>query len=56
MVGIIHIYIHFESTLLHNGCTFIVHKLYGLFLIKVENIKPSSNLAYKWFYGLLMEC
>ncbi len=36
-----YIYIHFKSPLLHNGCTFIVHKLYRLFIIKVENLKPS---------------
>ncbi len=49
------IYIHFKSPLLHNGCTLIVQKLYWLFLI-VENLKPSPNVAYKWFYGMLMEC
>jgi len=25
-----YIYINFKSPLLHNGCTFIVHKLYNL--------------------------
>jgi len=55
MVGIVHIYIYikFKSPLLHNGCTFIMHKLYKLFFIKVENLKPSPNLAYKWFHGML---
>jgi len=49
-----YIYIHFKSSLLDNGCTFIVHKLYKLFLIKVENLKRGPNLAYKWFYGMLI--
>jgi hypothetical protein len=56
MVRIVHMYIHFKSPLLDNACTFIVHKLYKLFLIKFENLKPSPNLAYKWFYDMLMEC
>jgi len=38
-----------------NGCTFIVHKLYKCFCIKVENPKPSPCLAYKWVYGMLMD-
>jgi hypothetical protein len=54
--GVVHIYIDFKSPLLHNGCTFIVHKLYWLFLLKVENLKPSPDVGYKWFYGMLMEC
>jgi len=54
MVGIVHIYIHFKSPLLHNGFTFIMHKLYKLCFIKVENLKPSPKLAYKWFYGMLI--
>jgi hypothetical protein len=24
------------------------------FFIEVENYKPSSNCAYKWFYGMLI--
>ncbi len=37
-----------------NGCTFIVHKLYKCFCIKVENPKPSPYLAYEWVYGMSM--
>ncbi len=50
----IYISIKFKSPLLHNGCTFIVHRLYKFFFIKVENLKPSPNLAYKWFHGMLI--
>jgi len=45
-----------QNPLLHYGCTFIVHKLYTIFFIKVENFKPNPDLAYQWFYGMLMEC
>jgi hypothetical protein len=24
--------------------------------INVENLKPSPNCAYKWFYGMLIAC
>jgi hypothetical protein len=45
---------HFKNPLLHNGCTFIMHKLYKCFFIEVESFKLSPNLAYKWFQGMLM--
>jgi hypothetical protein len=43
-----------QKSLLHSGCTFIMHKLYNIFFIEVENLKPSPNYAYKWFYGMLI--
>ncbi len=49
-----YIYIQLKNPLLHNGCTFIVQKPYRFFFIKVDNLKPSPNLAYKWFYGMLI--
>ncbi len=45
-------YINFKSPLLLHGCTFIVHKLYKLFLIKVENLKPSPI----WHINGFMAC
>jgi len=49
-----HIYIHFKSPLLHKGCTLLFTNYMNCFFIKVENLKPSPNLAYKWFYGMLI--
>ncbi len=53
-VETIHMFSLQKSNTTYNECTFIVHKLYICFCIKVENPKPSPYLAYEWVYGMSM--
>ncbi len=48
----IYIYTHFKSPLLHIGCTFIVHKLYSLFILKLK----IWNQALIWHINGFMAC